>query len=49
MIWKEKERSTIKGVQMDNLRGLLDIRRMIKSQMYGKGVLWSDERDGRKE
>ena len=26
MIWKEKERSRIRTVQMDNLRGLLGIR-----------------------
>ena len=28
MIWREKERSMIGAVQMDNLRGLLGIRRM---------------------
>ena len=28
MIWKEKERSRIRAVQMDNLRGLLGIGRM---------------------
>ena len=28
MIWKEKERSRIRTVQMDNFRGLLGIRRM---------------------
>ena len=28
MIWKEKERSTIRVVQMDNLKDLLGIRRM---------------------
>ena len=28
MIWREKERSRIWAVQMDNLRGLLGIRRM---------------------
>ena len=28
MLWKEKERSRIRTVQMDNLRGLLVIRRM---------------------
>ena len=28
MQWKEKERSRIKAVQMDTLRGLLGIRRM---------------------
>ena len=30
MIWREKERSRIKAVQMDNLRGLLGIRKMDK-------------------
>ena len=30
MIWKEKERSRIKAVQMENLRSLLGIRRMDK-------------------
>ena len=30
MIWKEKERSRIRYVQMDYLRGLLGIRRMDK-------------------
>ena len=28
VLWKEKERSRIRAVQMDNLRGLLSIRRM---------------------
>ena len=28
MLWKEKERSRMRAVQMDNLRGLLGIRRM---------------------
>ena len=28
MVWKEKERSRIRSVQMDNLRGFLGIRRM---------------------
>ena len=28
MIWRVQERSNIKDVQMDNLRGLLGIRRM---------------------
>ena len=28
MLWKEKERSRIRAVQMDNLRRLLGIRRM---------------------
>ena len=28
MLWKEKERSRIRAVQMDNLRGLLGVRRI---------------------
>ena len=28
MFWKEKERSRVRAVQMDGLRGLLGIRRM---------------------
>ena len=28
IVWKKKERSRIRAVQMDNLRGLLGIRRM---------------------
>ena len=35
MIWREKERSRIRAVQTNNLRGLLGIRRMDKSQMHG--------------
>ena len=31
MIWKEKERCRIKAVQMDNLRGLVGIRRLEKA------------------
>ena len=30
MIWKKKERSRVRAVQMDNLWGLLGIRRMDK-------------------
>ena len=30
MIWREKERPRIKAVQMDNLRGLLGIRKINK-------------------
>ena len=30
MIWRAEKRSRIRAVQMDNLRGLLDIRRMNK-------------------
>ena len=32
MLWKEKERSRIKTVQMDNLNGLLGVRRMDRVQ-----------------
>ena len=28
VIWREKERSRVRAAQMDNLRGLLGIRRM---------------------
>ena len=28
MLWKEKEKSRVRAVQMDNVRGLLVIRRM---------------------
>ena len=28
MIWREKERSRIRAVEMDNIRGLLGIRRI---------------------
>ena len=31
MIWRKKERSRIRGVQMDNLKGLLGIKKLIKS------------------
>ena len=35
MMWKEKERSRIRAVLMDNLRGLLGIRKMDKVRMHG--------------
>ena len=31
MIWREEERSRIKAVEMDNIKGLLGIRRMDKA------------------
>ena len=31
MIWREEERSRIRDVQMENLRGLLGIRRLNKA------------------
>ena len=30
MLWKEKKRPRIRAVQMDNLRGLLDVRRVYR-------------------
>ena len=30
MVWKKRERSRIRAIQMDNFRGLLGIRRMDK-------------------
>ena len=38
MIWKEKEIPRIRTVQMDNLRGLLGIRRMDKVQSRMRGL-----------
>ena len=35
MIWREKERFSIRAVQMDNLRGLLGIRRYVQSDEGG--------------
>ena len=32
MLWKEREKSRVRAVQMDNLRGLLVIRRMGRVQ-----------------
>ena len=42
MIWRKKERSRIRAVQMDNLRGLLGVWRMDKvPQLCGvtKGLM----------
>ena len=50
MIWREKERSRIKAVQRDNLRGLLGIRIMDKVlEFTDNPVVWSDEGCGRKD
>ena len=40
MIWKEKERFRIRVVQIDNLRFLLDIRRMDKDRNICIRELW---------
>ena len=49
MIWKKKERSSIRALQMDNLRFLLGIRRKDSPECTDKGVVRSDERVGRKD
>ena len=50
MIWREKERSRIRPVQKDNLRGLLGIKRMDKvPNAQIKSVVWIDERCRRKD
>ena len=38
MLWEEKERSRIKALQVDNVRGLLGIRRMKAPECMDKGV-----------
>ena len=43
MLWKEKEKSRIRAVQMDNLKRLLGIRRMENLKCMNKGVLQSEE------
>ena len=47
VIWKEKKRSSIRAVHMDNLTGLLGIRRMDKVPI-DKEVLRGDQGGGRK-
>ena len=42
MAWKEKERSRIRTVQVDNLRGLLGIRRI--DEISSTLVMWYEER-----
>ena len=48
ILWKEKERSRIRAIQMDNLRGLLGIRRMdrvLNTRIWDLcGVMMVDER-----
>ena len=44
MLWKEKERSRIRAVQMDKLRGLLGNMRSDSPEYTDKGVVWNDER-----
>ena len=43
MLWKEKERSRIKTVQMDILRGLVGIRRMDSLECTDKGVVRNED------
>ena len=42
MIWKEKERYRIRDVLMDNLRGLLGIKRRDKVLNTWITVVWSE-------
>ena len=44
IIWKEKERSRIRAIQMENLRGLLGTKRMDKVQNPLVKELGGDER-----
>ena len=44
MIWRGKDRSRIRVVQMDNFRGLLGIRRMDKVPDARIRVIQGDER-----
>ena len=43
MLWKEEEKSRIRAVQMDNLKGLLIISRMDRVHNKDKGIVQSDE------
>ena len=43
MLWREKERSRLRAVRMDNLRGLLGIRKMDSPKCMDRGVVWSEE------
>ena len=49
MIWKERESSRIRSVQMENLRALLGIRKMDSPEGTNKGVVCRDEKGGRKD
>ena len=50
LVWREKEKFILRAAQMNNLRGLLGIRRMNKSPgRTNKAVVRSDERCGRKD
>ena len=42
ILWKE-EIARIRAVQMDNLKGMLGIRRMDSPKCMDKGVVWSEE------
>ena len=41
MLWREKERSRVRAVQMDNLKALQGIRRMDSPECSDKGVMRS--------
>ena len=48
MLWKEQERSRIRAAEMNNLRGLLGIRRMNRVMNAWIRDLCSDEGDRQK-
>ena len=49
MLGNEKERSRIRAIKMDNLRGLLGIRSMNSPKCTDKVVVRSDEGSRRKD
>ena len=48
-LWKKEKRSRIRAIQMDNLKGLLGIRRMDSPGITDKGVVLSEEGGRRKD
>ena len=49
MLWREKERSRVRAVQMGNLRGLLGIRKMDIPECTDEGVMQSEEGSRQKD
>ena len=49
VIWREKERSRIRAVQMNNLRYLVGVRGMDSPECTDKTVVWDDEGCRRKD
>ena len=44
MIGKERERSRIRTIHMDDLRGWIGIKRMDSPECMNKRVVWTEER-----